>query len=132
MGVGPRKEDFHCDTYKATLTIADGLPMKLIPTRRSHIDTISYTKKGKLESSIDVLDTELNNIVRLNLAYLKERRRKSYQKIFSLSRDLSANGFNSKKMKRLLEVQLAKKDGYFMSHFPGLYEFMLKKYCSNV
>lgn len=131
LGVGPRKEDFHCDTFKATLTISDGLPMQLIPTQNSHINTIIYNK-GNLGSSNNLYQTEIDEILKLNLEYLKESRRKKWQKILSLSKDNSANGFNRNKMKRLLEEQLAQKDGCFTSHFPGLYESMLKRFCANL
>ncbi|MFK7983714.1 MAG: hypothetical protein AB8G86_27305 [Saprospiraceae bacterium] len=129
LGVGPNSTDFHCDTHKATLSITKGLPMQFIPTKKSHIDTIKYSKGGNLTSN-DFFNTEINNILKLNIDYLKERRRKSRAKILSLSKDSSTRGYNKTKMKRILEEILAKKNGCFINHFPGLYEYMLKKFCS--
>ncbi len=129
LGVGPNKTDFHCDTHKATLTIANGLPMQFIPTKKNHIDTIKYSEGGNVTSN-DLFKEEINNILKLNLDYLKQRRRKSQKKILNLSKDNSTIGYSKTKMQRILEEALAQKNGCFLNHFPGLYEKMLKKFCS--
>lgn len=129
LGVGPNAMDFHCDTHKATLSTTKGLPMQFIPTRKNHVDTINYSK-GNIKSSNDLFETEINSILKLNIDYLKERRRKGRARIFKFSKDNSPTGFNATKMKRILEEELAQKDGCFINHFPGLYEDMLKKFCT--
>lgn len=129
LGKGGRNNDTHCDTHKAKLKPKDGLPMIVNPTNEAHIKTIKYSSTGLVKSSNTNYDLELNKIIRLNINYLKEMRRKKWLQIFKSSK--RKNGIiSTTKMQRLLENDLAKKDSKFSNHFPGMSEFMLAKFCS--
>ena len=55
-------------------------------------------------------------------------RKEKFNKIFFLSEHKNA-ALRKEKMKRLLENDLSKSANKFSNNFPGMSEFMLKKYC---
>lgn len=128
LGKGGINNDLHCDTYKATLDINSGLPITISPTNNTHMNTISYSSTGLINSSNADYNKEINNILKLNLPHLKEMRKKKWLLIFKNSRVRSGQP-NKNKMEKLLSNDLATKEGRFSNHFPGLSEFMLKKFC---
>jgi len=127
-GKGGRSNDLHCDTQKATFDSTNGLPMQINPTIKNHIATISYSSVGLVRSSKESFDHELNEILNLNVKYLKKEREQKWLQIFRDSTDKNGN-INTSKMQKILENDLAKKDNKFTNDFPGLSEYMKTKFC---
>ena len=119
---GKSGKDLHCDSMKATYKIDKGLPMEIIPTNQAHISTISYGCSGKLSSSNEKFQGEIDTLLNLNLQYLKSQRKGRWNEIFKFSMD-GKKKINKEKMQRLLEREIDKK-----SAFTGMFEYMLKKY----
>jgi len=128
MGISGENDDLHCDTHKATLDQTKGLPMQINPIINAHIATISYSRTGAIRSSNPLFDNELNNILNLNLDYLKKLRKRKWLFIFSESKR-KIGGINKDKMRKLLEKDLTKKDNKFTKNFPGMSEYMKTKFC---
>jgi len=127
LGKGGENDDLHCDTHKATLDQTKGLPMQINPTTKNHIATISYSRTGLIRSSNPLFDSELNEILNLNLDYLKKLRKRKWLFFFSKSKR-KVGGISKDKMRKLLDKDLAKKDGRFTKNFPGMSEYMKAKF----
>ncbi len=121
----------HCDSHKAEVNKKPNkvLPMKINPLNKNHISTIKYLRSGIIKSTNPEFDKELNNILQLNLSYLKDMRRKKWFRLIKFSKNKSGQ-FSKSKLATLIDNDLAKKNGKFCNHFPGLSEYMLKKICS--
>lgn len=130
-GKNGKPTELHCDTQKAVISkkATNLLPMNLNPLIPAHISTIRYATSGTISSTNDTYKKELNVILSLNADFLRKMRREKWLKFFSKSRN-KQKVVNFTKMKVLLEKDLAKKDKKFINHFPGLAEYMLKKFCS--
>ena len=132
QGQGGMPSETHCDTKKAEKAqkpALNGLPMNLIPTNSSHINSIKYSSNGRMSSSNHVYDTELNNLLNLNAKHLKEMRKRKWLQIFSYSKNKNGYGTNTLKMRRLIQKDLTTKDGLFSNSFPALSEYMENKFC---
>lgn len=120
--------EFHCDTQKATFSIANGLPIEFLPTTAAHISTIRYATTGRINSTNESFKDEVDRILNLNIDYLKDARKKKWLLFFKNS--LNKKGIvNKKKMKKLIEADLAMKNGKFINPFVGLSEYMQRKFC---
>jgi len=130
-GKNGKPTELYCDTKKADISkkATDLLPMNINPLNPAHISTIRYATSGTISSTNATYKKELNVILNLNAGFLREMRREKWIKFFSKSRNRQ-KVVNFAKMKVLLEKDLAKKEGKFTNHFPGLAEYMLKKFCS--
>lgn len=128
LGKGGEDNELHCDTCKATFDTNSGLPMQINPIINSHIATISYSSTGLLRSSKELFDTEINKILNLNAKYLKKRREQKWLRIFRDSRNKNGT-INKGRMRKMLEKDLAKKDGHFTNDFPAMSEYMKTKFC---
>jgi len=131
LGRNGKPIELHCDTQKAVVSKKRTtiLPMKFNPLEVTHIATIRYVPSGTISSTKDVYKKELNVILNLNAKFLREMRREKWKKFFSKSRN-KQKVVNFAKMKVLIEKDLAKIDGRFTNHFPGLSEYMLQKFCN--
>jgi len=131
LGKNGKPLELHCDTQKAKISEkpTDLLPMNLNPLIPAHIATIRYSNTGTISSTNDIYKNELDIILNLNADFLREMRREKWVKFFSRSRNLQ-KVVNFAKMKVLLEKDLAKIDGKFANHFPGLSEYLLQKFCN--
>lgn len=127
-GKGGKGNDLHCDTQKATFNVTNGLPMQINPTVKNHIATISYSSTGLVRSSKISFNSELNEILNLNVKHLKKEREQKWLRIFRDSTDKSGN-INKGKMLKILEHDLAKKDNKFTNDFPAMSEYMKTKFC---
>jgi len=123
--------ELHCDSKKAEINQKDTdlLPMHLNPLKSSHVNKMDYKSSGTITSKQEKHEKELNSILNINANFLKELRRKKWKKFFRESRN-KRDAVNRIKMKRLLEIDLVQKNGKFTNDFPGLSEYMLKKFCS--
>ncbi len=128
LGKGGENDDLHCDTYKATLNQAKGLPMQINPIIRNHMLTITYSTNGRIRSTNELYNKELNDILKLNIDYLKDMRKKKWRSIYSRSMNKSGS-LNKDRMRKILEDDLAKKDNHFTKNFPGMSEYMKTKFC---
>ena len=127
-GKSGENDDLHCDTHKAALDETKGLPMQINPTIRNHILTISYSTNGLIRSSNKLYNNELNEILNLNINYLKKIRKRKWQSIYAKS--MNKNGsLNKGRMRKMLEDDLSKKDNKFTKNFPGMSEYMKAKFC---
>ncbi len=145
LGVGGIKADRHCDTRKSDFKESEDdllitqkptskkvLPITLNPTIPAHIATIHYKSSGKLVSTNDQYQEELNRVLALNVQHLKEARRNKWITIYKNSKDKKGK-FNKEKMRRLIKKDLDTLDekGHFKNNFPGLSEYMLAKFCKS-
>ncbi|MFK7935497.1 MAG: retron system putative HNH endonuclease [Saprospiraceae bacterium] len=121
---GRPEHELHCDSRKACFNANNGLPIAINPTQAAHIRTISYSSTGKITSNNEQYDREINEILNLNLDYLKDNRQKKWNLFYRLS-----NRGNKDKMRKLLEADLATKNGKFTKQFAGLSEYMLNRFC---
>jgi len=128
MGRGGMKNESHCDTSKADSKRKKYLPMQINPTISNHILTISYSTNGRIRSSNELHDKELNKILNLNVSHLKEMRKKKWGSIYSKSRNKNGS-FNKDRMEKILDDDLSKKDNHFTNDFPGMSEYMKAKFC---
>jgi len=119
---GKSGTDLHCDSKKATDEVRKYLPMEILPTIKEHIATIIYSGSGKLSSSNSEFQEEIENVLNLNLDYLKSLRKERWNGIFKFSMNAKKK-INTKKMQRLLEKEIDKK-----SAFTGMFEYMLDRY----
>lgn len=127
MGDAGRKE-LHCDSKKSQFDSSTGLPMKVSPWKSAHMNAISYSSNGLVKSEIPLHDGEIKNILSLNTPHLKDLREKKFRKIYSASKN-PRPAIIKAKMKRILEDDLQKAGNKFTNSFPGMSEYMLKKYC---
>ena len=121
----------HCDRKKAQLATeprSSLLPIGLNPLNEAHMRSIKYHSTGKIESSNTKYDAEVNEVLNLNIKYLKEARQKTWNVIYRNSKG-SKGTINKKKMKRLLDSELT--GGSFQADFPGLREYMRDRFCSR-
>ena len=144
-GKGGSPIETHCDTRKAECAgpnaIVNGLPMQLNPTTAAHIRTIVYSSTGLIKSSNTVYDREINHLLNLNTRHLKLKRKEKWLKIFRNSRSKHTNSFDKRKMKKLLEDDLALRTvmntnfdiprvvTVFSNDLPGLSSYMRTKFC---
>ncbi len=117
-----------CDTKKSEFNSNNGLPIEVSPWNISHMDAIKYTSNGNIISNIHRHNIELNEILNLNSRHLKDLRSKKFNTIFKESRHLSAS-ISKLKMKKILEKDLDYCVKPYSNSFPGLSEYMLKKFC---
>jgi len=115
--------EHHCETFNVT----NGLPIKINPTNSAHISTIRYSSSGLISSSNDLYDKEINEILNLNIGYLKDLRKRKC--MFFFRQSFENKNINVKKMEKLLDADLSKKGGNFPNSFPGLSDYMKKKFC---
>lgn len=127
MGSGGRKEIF-CDSKKSQFDVASGLPMNISPLETAHMNAIVYSSTGLVKSEIPLHDTELNKFLCLNTPHLKELRKDKYLKVYRASRHIKS-AVEKEKMKKILERDLQMAGYRFTNSFPGLSEFMLKRFC---
>jgi uncharacterized protein (TIGR02646 family) len=118
----------HCDTSKATFNSGAGLPIEVSPWNSAHMAAISYGSTGKVSSSIPRHDTEINTILNLNVNLLKEQRRRIFNRVFEFS-EHPTPAVKKDKMRRLLQTAIDRAGGEFPNDFPGLYEYMLNRFC---
>jgi len=130
QGGGHNSSIKHCDTQKSKFDANNGLPMELLPTNRAHMQTISYSTNGKIKSSNTKYDNELNRFLNLNVFFLKDIRKQLWSTVFRLCYNPKTKQLNKKKMQRLLETKLTLTNNHYANHFPGMYEYMMTKYCS--
>lgn len=117
----------HCDSQKSKYNDRNGLPIKVSPWEVAHMTAVSYSSNGLVKSSFTAHSDEMNNILHLNIGYLKESRRNIWNKLFTLSKDKAGN-FNKDKMKKLTRANSIKTGGRYPVAFPGLYEYFMNKF----
>ena len=130
-GIAPskdKKKQFHCDTQKATFNSTNGLPMTVCPTNTAHISTIKYSSTGQLTSSHVDYNGEMDNILNLNIRYIKDMRKAKWLLFFKYSRGKDKT-INTEKMKKLLEKDLTKIGTHYKNNFPGLSIYLKDKFC---
>lgn len=127
-GFGGVNNEQHCDTNKANFNSTNGLPIAVNPLNRDHIRTISYASTGLIKSSNPQFSTEINQILALNISYIKDLRKRKWLQFFKYGKNKNGN-LNRAKLRKLIEVDLALKNNSFQNSFPGLSEYMLAKYC---
>lgn len=118
----------HCDSKKATFNATNGLPISVCPWVKAHTDAVTYSSTGRLSSSNALHSSEIENILNLNIGYLKESRQKIWLKIFALATDRK-HVVNKAKMKKLVENNFTKVGNEYPNSFPGLYQFMFNRFC---
>ncbi len=128
LGVGGKPTIQHCDTYKANFDKDSGLPIKVNPQLKPHINTISYSSTGLIRSSNKNYDEEMNKFLNLNTRYLKDLRKRKWSKILRIGTDKKGK-LNKNKLRKVIEEELEMTEGKFKFSFPGLSEYMLKKFC---
>ncbi|MEM0994101.1 MAG: hypothetical protein AAF806_30075 [Bacteroidota bacterium] len=57
--------------------------MKISPTSKAHVNTIKYSSTGKIASNL--YQSEIEDLLNLNVKYLKKMRRDAWLEIFRLS-----------------------------------------------
>lgn len=127
-GVGGKSIVQHCDTNKGKDKYKDRLPIKVNPQLKPHIDTISYKSTGLIRSSNKEYEEEINDILNLNADYLKDLRKRKWKMILRNSLDKKGK-LNKNKLTKVITNELAMTEGKFKFSFPGLCEYLLKKYC---
>lgn len=118
----------HCDSQKSDFSVADGLPIEVNPWITAHMNSISYHSSGVIKSSNQKHDREINVILNLNNKRLKSLRAKKYIFFIKNSGDISIRK-GKDKLRRLLVNDLTIGDKKFSNAFPGMSEYMLKKFC---
>ncbi len=125
-GQGSEFETQYCDTRKNHSKIKKYLPIKIKPTTKAHIAAIIYRKGGTIESTNKPHDEEINEVLNLNIAFLKDERRKLYKNYLKKCRQ---NGiWNKEKLKTLVDIMTSTQKGLYQHNFPGLSTFLLEKY----
>lgn len=127
-GFGGMKKTQHCDTNKANFNQTNGLPITVNPLNPDHIRTINYSSTGLLRSNNGHYNKEINDILALNIEYIKDLRKRKWMQLFSNSKN-KLGSINIRKLKKLIECDLALKNNSFQNSFPGLSEYMLNKFC---
>jgi len=125
-GIDPRTQKLHCDKQKATKNSTNGLPMTLSPLIDAHIKTLSFSSTGLIKSSNATFNLELNNILNLNLPYLKDMRSRKWAIIFRNSYDKNMN-LNRKKMKKMIDRELDIST-YFLDNCPSVSSYIRERY----
>lgn len=126
--LGHYGDDLHCDSKKATYNSTNGLPIQVSPWTPAHVAGIKYTSNGKIESISADHSREIDEILNLNISYIKDQRKDLWIKLFSLTNS-AGKGYDRNKMRRLLQSRVSKNGNQYDEAFPGLYEYMLKKFC---
>ena len=119
----------HCDSQKSDFSTSNGLPIEINPWVTAHMNAISYHSSGLVKSSRQKHDGEINVILNLNTERLKSLRAKKYVSFIKISGDINVRK-GKDKLRRLLESDLAIGNRKFSNAFPGMSEYMLKKFCS--
>lgn len=117
----------HCDSQKATKSKSSGLPINILPWSSSHMNMIKYSSSGKISSANEKHQREIDEVLNLNISYLKELRKDKWIILFKNSK--TNKELNLQKMKRILEKDLDISNKKFPNNFPGLSEYLLRKYC---
>lgn len=120
--------ELHCDSKKATFKAGHGLPIHVSPWETAHMSGVTYSSTGLIDSSNAVHSTEINDILNLNIDYLKDARQKIWKTIFALSRNKQGSVIKDK-FKKLTESNSVMAGDRYPISFPGLYEYMLKRFC---
>ena len=118
--------DMHCDAKKSQFTTKSGLPIKISPWSVAHIAKIIYHSTGLITSSDSTHSNEISKILNLNAKYLKSSRKEKFIRFYSLS--TSNKVVLKDKLKRLLLKDMELSGNKFSNSFPGLSEFMFKRY----
>ena len=118
----------HCDSSKSQFGPLTGLPIAISPWNPAHMAALEYRSSGRLISTISRHDWELNEILNLNMPLLRDQRRLQFSNVFAQSKHLVA-GRQKEKMRRILVDLLGGSGEKFANDFPGMYEFMLHRYC---
>jgi len=116
-------KDQHCDKKKSEFSISNGLPIKLNPLQREHVDGITYTRKGEIMSCNPTHDHELNTILNLNQKNLIIIRGKKFR---ALIKHIDFKTKNFRKFNSIIQSELDSNP--FTSNFPGLSDYLYKKY----
>lgn len=127
MAVCPGKaiKDTHCDEKKSKFSPATGLPISVSPWNAAHINAISYTNSGSIKSSIKKHNEEINNILNLNISYLKKNRKSKFVSLLKAAGDISVKK-GKDKLKKLLSDELVIGNNRYPNSFPGMSEYMMK------
>lgn len=76
-GLTGKKSELHCDSSKATFNSSSGLPINFNPLNQFHINTLEYNATGRISSTNSQMDAEIDNILNLNIEFLKRLRKKN-------------------------------------------------------
>lgn len=127
MAVCPGKaiDDTHCDEKKFLFKLGKGLPINISPWNQAHINAVSYTNSGTIKSSIKTHDNEINNILNLNISYLKRKRKSKFIGLLKAAGDISGKK-GKDKLKKLLSDELVIGNHRYPNSFPGMCEYMMK------
>jgi len=125
--LGKTGRELHCDSSKATFKVGTGLPIQVSPWINAHIAGIKYSSVGTIKSFNPNHSRELDTILYLNLEYLKNLRKNIWVLLFKAAQDKNGQVMKDK-MRRLTERNVAKLGNKYPEAFPGLYEYMFKKF----
>lgn len=126
--LGIAGDNLHCDSSKSKFNTGNGLPINVSPWTAAHINGIHYHSTGLINSTNATHSNEMNVILALNTYHLKELRKNIWTKVFALSANVNG-GFNRNKMRRLTEPFASMSGNKYESAFPGLYDYMFRKFC---
>lgn len=90
----------HCDTRRGNI------PLNIDPRNAEHINTIYYESDGKIKSSQNDLDNDLNNTLNLNFSELCEKRNEKFKEYLDLqiSQGQDLNFGKAEIFRRAIEV----------------------------
>ena len=126
--LGKGSGELHCDSKKGTPRVQYRLPMNISPWNSANMDTIAYSNTGLIKSSNPIYEEEINEILNLNVKYIKDNRSKKFSLIYNNAKHINPR-IQKEKMRRILIDDLEFGDNKFSNSFPGMSEYMLKKFC---
>ncbi|MDF2947595.1 MAG: hypothetical protein K0S51_2274 [Bacillales bacterium] len=114
------KDYQHCDTFKGDKVVT------LCMTKKSHIDSITYNKDGKISSSIVDINVDINENLNLNLQRLKDYRADIYDQV---RKQLGSNKSNwtAKQIRELIDKWESKNADGQHKQFYGVAVYFLQK-----
>ena len=122
----------HCDTKKADIAGVAAqrekwLPMSFNPSIAQHVQQIKYNSNGNVSSRDKLHDHELQEVLNLNAPILREKRQTKYGKFFRFAQRKDGS-INHRKLRTVLEEELASSGKFFESDFPGMVDFLLRRF----
>jgi len=102
------------------------LPISVNPWKQAHIDRLSYSIDGSINSTDLLHLEEMNVVLNLNDSNLKKMRKDTWIQIRKLSRKKNGFGLDKAKLASIVCGRIS--DSKNLPPFTGLLNFLLKKY----
>ncbi|MBF0477485.1 MAG: TIGR02646 family protein [Deltaproteobacteria bacterium] len=119
---GRRREEQRCDVHKGDSAILYN------PADQTHnvASKLRYLRDGTIKSTDPTFDAQLNDVLNLNLALLRDNRKRTVNGVFRVLRKLAGSVTHSYLDKKINEWKSQDEDG-FLKEFCGVAIYFLEK-----